>query len=37
VEGKQEKIESSDVGNHNRFPQSFATEFNIPLLKNTPI
>ena len=32
AEGKQEKIESTDVGNHTRNTQSLATEFSIPLL-----
>lgn len=34
IEGKQEVIESTDVGNHERFNQSFATEVKIPFLNN---
>lgn len=32
LEGKQDKIESTDVGDHERFTQSFATEVSIPLI-----
>jgi iron complex outermembrane receptor protein len=32
IEGKQDKIKSTDVGDHERFMQSFATEVSIPVL-----
>lgn len=37
LEGKQEVIKSTDVGDHERFNQSFATEVKIPILKQLSV